>query len=93
MKRASALVVAIVLLVLGSQTTLADQPDGKALVEKDCQGCHDDRVYTRPNRIIHSLKDLENRVRFCETRNGKEWSEAQIEAVVQYLNRAYYRFR
>jgi len=90
--KSSAIVLAAV-LGLGASVATAGEVDGKALVEKDCQGCHDDRVYTRPNRIIHSLPDLENRVRFCETQNGKQWSEAQIEAVVQYLNRAYYRFR
>ena len=88
----SAIVLAAV-LGLGTSVATAGEVDGKALVEKDCQGCHDNRIYTRPNRIIHSLPDLENRVRFCETQNGKHWSEAQIEAVVQYLNRAYYRFR
>jgi len=81
------------LLGLAPFAANAEGADGKALVEKDCQGCHDNRIYTRPNRIIHSLEDLENRVRFCENQNGKHWSEAQIEAVVQYLNRAYYRFR
>ncbi len=86
-------IVLAALLGLGGTAALAEEVDGKALVEQNCQGCHDDRIYTRPNRIIHSLPDLENRVRFCETQNGKQWSEAQIEAVVQYLNRAYYRFR
>lgn len=66
---------------------------GAKLHEQNCFGCHDTRVYTRPNRIIHSYGDLENRVRFCETQNGLAWDDQQIEDVAAYLNAKFYKFK
>ena len=68
-----------------------DYDNGKRL-HKNCFGCHNESIYTRPDRIIHSYPDLKNRVKFCETNNGLDWTQREIEDVATYLNKDFYRF-
>lgn len=86
----------ILLILAGTfyTTVLAqDSDNGEALVEKSCQGCHDNSMYTRTNSIIFSLSALEKRVRFCESMAGARWSEDEMQAAIQYLNKAFYHFK
>lgn len=70
-----------------------DAGRGKTLYQQNCTGCHQPSIHTRPASIIHSLGALKKRVEFCETQNGKNWTAAQIDDVVAYLNKQYYRFK
>ncbi|HEY5602033.1 MAG TPA: hypothetical protein VIM41_02895 [Gammaproteobacteria bacterium] len=69
-----------------------DVENGKKLYTERCGGCHDTRVHTRPNRIVHTYEDLVNRVRFCDNANKANLSEKDIYDVSEYLNTAFYRF-
>jgi len=66
---------------------------GKALVDKKCMSCHDNRQYTRPNRIIHTFEDLHARVEFCDTASNANFSFDDIDDVVEYLNTDFYKFK
>lgn len=68
-------------------------PHGKALVAKKCMTCHDNRQYTRPNRIIHTYEDLHARVEFCDTASNANFSFDDIDDVVEYLNTDFYKFK
>ena len=65
---------------------------GEKLLNDNCFGCHDTSVYTRPHRIVNSLPELLDRVRFCETQNGLSWKDQNIEDVAAYLNATFYKF-
>lgn len=70
----------------------ADAKNGKKLYTAKCGGCHDTRVHTRPNRIVHTYEDLVNRVRFCDTNAKTNFSDSDIFDVSEYLNNEYYKF-
>lgn len=89
-----------VLSALAPLSYAADASNGQALYEANCTSCHvklmgGDKyaIHTRPNSIIHSLDSLKKRVKFCESSNGVNWNDAQIEDVVTYLNQAFYKFK
>jgi len=70
-----------------------DVAHGKTLVDKKCMGCHDNRQYTRPNRIIHTYEDLRGRVEFCDGASGANFSFDDLDDVVEFLNVTYYKFK
>lgn len=81
---------------LGSATLpvmAADADKGKALHEAKCGGCHDTRQYTRKNRIVHTFDDLQGRVEFCDAASNAGFSPDDIDNVVAYLNRDFYKFK
>ncbi len=67
--------------------------DGGGLLQQSCQGCHDNKIYQRAQRIVFSYGELDARVRFCERNNHVGWNDEQFEAVVDYLNTQYYNFK
>ena len=80
------------LTISATANAQGDANAGKQLHDKNCFGCHKTEIYTRPDRIIHGLGDLKNRVKFCESNNGLDWDTQQIEDVASYLNKAFYKF-
>lgn len=70
-----------------------DVAKGKTLVDKKCMGCHDNRQYTRPNRIVHTYEDLRGRVEFCDGASGANFSFDDLDDVVEFLNVTYYKFK
>lgn len=70
-----------------------DVAHGKTLVDKKCMSCHDNRQYTRPNRIIHTFEDLRGRVEFCDSASNANFSFDDLDDVVEYLNVNFYKFK
>ena len=86
-------ILALISLSIISVTTFAaDAEHGKKIYTQKCGGCHDTRVHTRPNRIIHTYEDLVNRVRFCDTNAKTNFKESDILDVSEYLNNEFYKF-
>ena len=82
-------------IAMSSAVSAERSPDvtlGKALHEKNCMKCHDNRQYTRPNRIIHTFEDLHARVEFCDTASNAGFSSDNLDDVVEYLNVNFYKF-
>ena len=86
----------VITLLLSGLTALpafaADVEKGKKLYTERCGGCHDTKVHTRPNRIVHTYEDLVNRVRFCDNAAKANLSEEDIYDVSDYLNDTFYKF-
>lgn len=83
----------ILSLSLASTSLLAaNVENGKKLYTTKCGGCHDTRVHTRPNRIVHTYEDLVNRVRFCDTNAKTNFSDSDIIDISDYLNSEFYKF-
>jgi len=90
-------VAALSLGILGNASVYASDnaanaENGKKLYAEHCTTCHDTKIHTRPNRIIHTYGDLVNRVKFCDAQSKAGFSEAQINDVAEYLNLNFYKF-
>ncbi len=94
----------VLALVLGfgamGQAYATDISRGKQLVNENCIHCHasmfggdGSAIYTRPDRRIHSLEQLNKQVHRCKNSLGVSWPEDQIADVVAYLNKTYYHFK
>lgn len=78
----------------------ADVAVGKKLHSAECTSCHagivggdGSKLYTRKERRIHSFPALENQVKRCVHSRNLDWSKAQVDDVIAYLNQTYYRFK
>ncbi len=66
---------------------------GKKEYNNHCLKCHTDQVFTRKNHFIKSLDALKKRVVRCKNANNILWFDKDTNAVVQYLNQKYYKFK
>ncbi len=60
--------------------------------QQKCTGCHDTSVYTRANRRVNSLPRLESQVRMCDANLGIKLFDDDLHALVNYLDKNYYKF-
>ncbi|OOG27223.1 hypothetical protein B1C78_04395 [Thioalkalivibrio denitrificans] len=82
-----------------SAPVAADVKRGENLHANNCVSCHASMVggdgsslYTRTDRKITSRSQLISQVNRCETTLGLGWFEEDVKAVVEFLDRNYYRF-
>lgn len=68
-------------------------PDGKRLHDTHCTGCHDTAVYTRQNRSIKSLQGLRQQLAGCAHMAQQNFSPAESQSLIDYLNEHFYHFR
>ena len=81
-------------LVMANSSLLAiDVNHGKSLQQKNCMSCHDDGMYTREERRVNTLDALRNQVQRCETNLGLQWFPEDVDAVIEYLNTSFYKFK
>jgi len=93
MRAIKTLVLSVMLTGITTLPAFATDVDkGKKLYTEHCGGCHDTKVHTRPNRIIHTYEDLVNRVRFCDSAAKAGFTEDDINDVSEYLNETFYKF-
>jgi hypothetical protein len=72
-------------------TTPLAQPRGTLLYENHCQGCHESRLHVRDQRRATTRAALRGWVTHWANHLGLGWSEADIDDVVDHLNRRYYK--
>lgn len=92
MKSIKQLLTFCALLLPLASANASNVENGKKLYDANCHGCHDTKVHTRPNRIIHTYGDLVNRVKFCDAQVKAGFSDDQIKDVSDYLNTEFYKF-
>jgi hypothetical protein len=80
------------LLLIAGAAGAADIDNGADLHFEHCTGCHDSGVYTRAERKVHSREQLGRQVRFCRDTIGVTWFDDEVEDVIEYLDKTYYRF-
>ena len=76
-----------------SAAPAADSARGKALFDENCTDCHGIEKFTRKDRHVRSLKKLKTQVWNCQDGAGYDWTQEQIDDVVEYLNAAFYHFK
>lgn len=79
-------------ILIAPAVTASDGSMGQKLHTENCMKCHDTSVYTRENRIVHSYRELKERIRQCELSNDLAWFDEEVEAVANYLNENFYHF-
>jgi hypothetical protein len=77
-----------------------DPKIGKAMTEKDCVGCHEQRfdgdaakIYLRSDRKVHTPAQLMAQIGMCNTQLKKNYFPEEEEHVAAYLNLQYYKFK
>ncbi len=93
------LFLALIFISLATPALASDINRGKSLHDDNCIECHvsiqggdGSGIYTRPDRRIDSLPALRSQVNRCKNSMGVSWPQDQIDDVVTYLNRTYYKF-
>jgi mono/diheme cytochrome c family protein len=69
-----------------------DSAEGKRLHDANCMGCHDAGIYTRNNRLVQSLDALIEQLGNCSHMANKEFSAAETQNILKYLNDQFYKF-
>ncbi len=99
MHSSSRFLLLIPVLIVSPLSSALNLENGKKLHTTECKSCHvgmsggeGTLIYTRKNRRVNSLTDLENQVRRCESNLELKWFEDDISDVVYYLNTHFYKF-
>lgn len=93
MKGVFSVALAALMMAKAYAAVPGDGMEGQRLLQANCTGCHDSTAYTRSNRMIHSLDALKHQVEGCGHAAKKEFSPAEIQDLVKYLNDRYYHFQ
>ena len=64
---------------------------GQELYNNHCQSCHEDLLHAR-NRRLKSLDALRERIQAWAVHSGTPWTAEEIDDVLYYLNKSFYRF-
>jgi len=91
--KSSAATLALIGAFSAIGTTYAEDFDAGHFLQTKCTSCHDDGVYTRPDRRIQSLPALDAQVRRCDANLGTTLFDEDLKKVVDYLNTEYYGFK
>ena len=76
----------------GDQSDAETLAHGEEAHKNHCYKCHTDEVYTREDRFVKSIDALSKQVLRCKEGNDVPWFDEDSDAVVQFLNKKYYRF-
>lgn len=92
MKKWMILVFPVLLSILLLQQVLAGEQSGQKLHQQYCQSCHQDNIYQRDNRRVHSLAQLKRQISMCVHNLDIQIFPDEEKALVAYLNTHYYHF-
>ena len=93
MKRNLCISLAILLAPCAFAAVPGNSAAGKRLHDANCTECHDSGVYTRKDRTVHSLAELKHQLDGCSHAIKKEFSAAEAQDIIKYLNERFYHFQ
>lgn len=82
---------AIWLVAFAPATAAENFARGKELYDHHCQSCHEDLMHAE-NRRLKSLDELRKRIEAWATHTGNDWTRDEINDVLYYLNKRFYKF-
>ncbi len=68
-----------------------ERPRGQLLYENHCHVCHDKSVHSRAGHRAHNKDDIKYWVTRWSTELKLDWSNQDIDDVVEYLHHTYYQ--
>ena len=84
------------ILILASHTAMAQdkapQALGELLYSTFCVSCHTTQMHWRDKKIARDLPGLRAQVLRWQTNVGQKWDRSDVDEVVNYLNRTFYKF-
>ncbi|CAK0774200.1 conserved exported hypothetical protein [Gammaproteobacteria bacterium] len=79
--------------ILGISPVLAaDANHSEQLHQQQCLSCHNLTVYTRPDHFVTNLGALRRQVTRCEAPTNANWTDEDMNGVIDYLNSNFYHF-
>jgi mono/diheme cytochrome c family protein len=69
-----------------------DVARGEALYENHCGTCHTCKAHMRREPSVKNLNELAREVSRWQTQQQLDWRNEDRNAVVEYLNRTFYKF-
>jgi mono/diheme cytochrome c family protein len=93
MKRILCVSLAVLLATIAHAALPGNAAEGKRLYDANCTECHDSSVLTRKNRSVKSLDELKQQLAGCEHAAKKDFSRAQSQDIIKYLNDKFYHFK
>ncbi|MFO1350959.1 MAG: hypothetical protein U1F68_09915 [Gammaproteobacteria bacterium] len=84
--------IAAVLMLVAGQSWAADIERGRQLYENHCTSCHADIVHLRDKKITRTLDDVRHQIARWKGVLNLDWTAAEMEDVLQFLNDNYYQF-
>lgn len=93
MKTSILILITTGLAALSSSSYAIDVNHGKSLQQDNCMSCHDDGIYTREERRVTTLDALRQQVQRCETNLNLTWFPEDVDAVIEYLDTSFYKFK
>ncbi len=87
------------MLLSGNFSASEETSEAPAHYQEKCTSCHiqmtggdGSLLYSRRDRIVQSYQGLVKQIRGCHASPDIDWNDAQIQEVIDYLNRNFYRF-
>jgi mono/diheme cytochrome c family protein len=81
-----------VLLAMAQPASAAGDAERGARLHQDCLGCHGTELYVAPRAKIKSLAALRREVERWNDRMNPKFTRQEVEDLVAWLNRDFYRF-
>lgn len=92
-KTTTGVVIGSLLLVTTHLFAAGNASTGEKLYKhSQCMRCHSSNIFKAKTRKVKSLKKLESMVRLCDSKLSTNWFEDDIQDVVAYLNKNFYKF-
>lgn len=92
MKQAAVVLVAVLATLASGIASAAGDPFRGSALHESCLGCHGTELYVAPKAKIKSLSALKKEVDRWNDRYNPKFSKQEVEDLVAYLNRDFYRF-
>ena len=86
-----AMVLVGIVVWSGSAGAAGDAARGETL-HRDCLGCHGTELYSAPRAQVKTLTALRRETVKWNDRMNPKFTKQEIEDLVAYLNRDFYRF-
>ena len=65
---------------------------GEALYQNHCVACHTCKAHTRRDPVVRTMGELAQEVDRWQANEKLDWKPEERSAVVEYLNRTFYKF-
>ena len=87
------LIATVLALLSAAPLAFAQQPSrGELLYSNHCIECHTTQMHWRDRHVARDMATLQAQVRRWQGQIGLQWTDEDIDAVAQHLNRTIYKF-